>query len=291
MTLSMRHCIIMTAYKDIETINRFISLTPNSWGIYIHLDKKSNLRASEINSRAKVVSIKKIYWGGWEHLYAFWHLLKFAKREGVKYDYYHLISGQDFYACPISEFDKLLGYDGMSYMGLFPIPNPDWKWEGGYKIFKYRTLSSYCDVRNAIPRAINKIYYLLQKYTRMEKKLPNYPLYGSSVYCSLHNDFVEWMVNSHMAESLLFKLRNTLCAEEVFFQTVIMNSPFKNKVKAEVTLRYVDWHSEPKPKFLVASDFSKIKESNSLFCRKVDSYTSKDLIPLLENYIKSANNE
>lgn len=276
----------MTAYKDVAMINRFISLTPVDWGIYIHMDRKSNIRISEINSRAKVFSIKKIYWGAWEHLYVFWYLIKMAKNSELKFDYYHLVSGQDFYACPISEFDRLLGFDGMSYMGLFSIPNPHWKWEGGYKIFKYRTISSYCDIRKTIPRAINKLYYLLQKITHTEKQLPNYPLYGSSVYCSLHYDFVEWMINSSMAKSLLFDLKNSLCAEEVFFQTIIMNSPFKNKVKAEVTLRYVDWHSEPKPKFLVASDFENIKKSHSLFCRKVDSYKSKDLIPLLETYIK-----
>lgn len=286
----MKHCIIMTAYKDVEMINRFISLTPIDWGIYIHLDAKSSINMSDIDSRANIISAKKIYWGGWEHLYAFWLLLAEAKKNGIYYDYYHLISGQDFYACPISHFDELLGNEGMTYMGLFSIPNKYWHWDGGYKIFKYRTLSSFCDIRKTFPRAINKIYYLVQKYTHTEKKLPPYPLYGSTVYSSLHHDFVEWMLNSELAQSLLESLRNSICAEEVFFQTVIMNSPYREKVKAEVTLRYVDWHSVQRPKILNASDFDKIKASNCLFCRKVDSSLSKDLIPLLENYVKHGNN-
>lgn len=282
----MRHCIIMTAYKDVEMINRFISLTPKHWGIYIHIDLKSKICVSDINPRANVFSLKKVYWGGWEHLYVFWLLLNKARESGVKYDYFHLISGQDFYASPITSFDKILGTDKMSYMGLFPIPNKYWHWDGGYKIFKYRTLSSYCDIRKTLPRTINKMYYLLQKYTYTQKKIPSYPLFGSSVYCSLHFDFVEWMLNSNFAKTLLNELKGSLCGEEVFFQTVIMNSPFKDKVKAEITLRYVDWYSVPSPKFLDASDFDKIKASRSLFCRKVDSSLSKDLIPLLEDYIK-----
>ena len=282
----MRHCIIMTIYKDVEMVNHFISLTPQDWGIYIHLDKKSKIHISDVDSRARVFSIKKIYWGGWEHLYAFWFLLNKAKESGVHYDYFHLISGQDFYACPTACFDDILGSEKMSYMGLFPIPNKHWHWDGGYKIFKYRTLSSFCDIRKTVPRAVNKLYYLLQKYTHTEKPLPSYPLYGSTVYSSLHHDFVEWMLASDSAKSLLKGLKNSTCAEEVFFQTVIMNSPFKDKVKAEVTLRYVDWHSVQRPKFLDASDFEKIKASNSLFCRKVDSRLSKDLVPLLGNYVK-----
>lgn len=281
----MRHCIIMTAYKDVEIINRFIALTPTDWGIYIHLDKKSKFRISDINSRANVYSIKKVYWGGWEHLYAFWFLLNRAKESGIHFDYYHLISGQDFYATSPINFDKLVGDEKMSYMGLFSIPNLHWNWEGGYKIFKYRTLSSFCDVRKTIPRAVNKLFYLIQKYTHTAKKLPSYSLYGSSVYSSLHHDFVEWMLDSELAKSLLENLKNSMCAEEVFFQTVIMNSPFRNRVKAEMTLRYVDWHSVPCPKFLNSLDFKKIKASGSLFCRKVDSQLSKDLIPLLEEYV------
>ena len=136
----MRHCIIMTAYKDVEMINRFISLTPEDWGIYIHIDLKSKIDISDIDPRANVFSLKRVYWGGWEHLYVFWRLLNEARKSGINYDYFHLISGQDFYACPPSSFDTILGAEKMSYMGLFQIPNRYWNWEGGYKIFKY----SYC---------------------------------------------------------------------------------------------------------------------------------------------------
>ena len=50
----MKHCIIMTAYKDVAMINRIIARCPDNWGIYIHLDRKSDIDESEIDSRAKV---------------------------------------------------------------------------------------------------------------------------------------------------------------------------------------------------------------------------------------------
>lgn len=40
MNKRMRHCIIMTAYKDIDMINEIISYLPDDWGCYVHLDKK-----------------------------------------------------------------------------------------------------------------------------------------------------------------------------------------------------------------------------------------------------------
>lgn len=46
----MRHCLIMTAYKDAEMINSIIDETPVSWGVYIHIDAKSSLLSSMINN-------------------------------------------------------------------------------------------------------------------------------------------------------------------------------------------------------------------------------------------------
>lgn len=51
----MRHCLIMTAYKDAEMINSIIDETPVSWGVYIHIDAKSSLLSSMINNRAIVI--------------------------------------------------------------------------------------------------------------------------------------------------------------------------------------------------------------------------------------------
>ena len=208
-------------------------------------------------------------------------LLKQACKE--RYDYYHLVTGQDFFAAPAKKFDEMVGHENMSYIDLFKLPgSPQW-WEGGYKIFKYRTLSSYCDIRKPFFKMLNKLFYLLQKISHTTKKLPPLDLYGGNVYCSLHNDFVQWMLSDGTSTKLFNSLRHTACAEEVYFQTVIMNSPFKDKV-INRQLRYMDWTS-PGPQYLKEKDYEHIIESNSLFCRKVDSQLSKELVSLLEKHI------
>ncbi len=128
----MKHCLIMTAYKDAEAINRFIELTPLDWGIYIHVDKKTNID-KEINSRATIFKLKKIYWGSWEHTYVICELLKYAYTD-ASYDYYHIVSGQDLYAMSpnmIKDYCK----NGNNYISAFSIPFSGWKTWGGRLLY------------------------------------------------------------------------------------------------------------------------------------------------------------
>lgn len=280
----MRHCIIMTAYQDLPMINHFIQAIPSEWGVYVHLDAKSVINESEIDAKAKVYKIKKIYWGAWEHLWVFMYLLNEASKEN-KYDYYHLVTGQDYFASSPAQFDEILGNDKNSYIGVFSIPNKHWGWEGGEKIFKYRTISSFADIRTPFPKAINKIAYIIQKMLRCTKPLPALKLYGGSVYCSLYKDFVNWLLNNDEMQSLFDSLKNSTCSEEVFFQTAFMNSPFKDKCINNY-LRYVDWHSIPAPRFLDENDYMSIVESKCLFCRKVSTVTSYRLIELLDSMME-----
>lgn len=281
----MRHCIIMTAYKDVGAINRFVKFTPPYFNIYVHLDLRSKIIPAQIDGRARVYKKFSIHWGAVEHVDAILLLLKEAVTSGVHYDYYHIISGQDFYACPPTEFDERLGNGGINYIGIFPIPNKHWAWHQGYDIFRYRTLASVCDVRKIPARFINKGFCYLQRITRSCRELPDFQLFGGAVWCSLHNGFVQWLLNSDFAVSLLKRLRNSTCAEEVFFATCIKNSPYRDKVSDDNPLRYWNWHVEKPPKVLDFSDFQSIKDSGALFCRKIDSMKSRTLLPVLESYI------
>lgn len=224
--------------------------------------------------------------GGVNHLEAFLFLMEQALRSGVIYDYFHLISGQDFYATPPHLFDDLLGLEKKNYMGIFPLPNMHWGWEHGLAIFKYRTLASYGDIRKQPLRFLNSLCKYIQIVTRTWRKLPDSSLYGGPVYSSLTYEFVNWCIESAQAKKLLYRLRNTTCAEEVYFQTLIMNSPFRETVVKDVAFRYVDWKSNPRPKYLDINDYRKIVSSKSLFCRKVDSLRSASLINELERMIQ-----
>lgn len=285
----MKHALVLTAYKDTEQINSFINATPVDFGIFIHIDKKSLINLSDINKRAKVFSFKKVFWGSWEHLYVIIELLKQANLDSVHYDYFHIITGSDFYATNPYDFDKIVGLQKMNYIDIFKLPNKYWGWEQGMSIFKYKTLASYCDIRKHPYRFINRLYIKFQKLFTTTHQY-DYKLYGGSVYCSLHRDFVTYLLNNTFSQQLLRNLKNHLVAEEVYFQTVIMNSPFYKDV-VPLNLRYIDWkEKKTEPKTLTLDDFERIIQGNYLFARKMDSSISKDLIIALGNKIIKKNN-
>ena len=62
-----------------------------------------------------------------------------------------------------------------------------------------------------------------------------------------------------------------------------MNSPLKDKI-INNPLRYMVW---PGPKVLDESDYEKIKQTDSLFIRKIDSNISDKLLKRLENESQS----
>lgn len=57
----MKHCIIMTAYKDVGLINKIIESAPDNFDFYIHLDKKCQITPSDISPRANVFKKYKIF--------------------------------------------------------------------------------------------------------------------------------------------------------------------------------------------------------------------------------------
>ena len=41
---------------------------------------------------------------------------------------------------------------------------------------------------------------------------------------------IKWVLNSEISRDLLNRLENTTCGEELFFQTVLLNSPFSENI-------------------------------------------------------------
>lgn len=273
----------MTVYKDIDQINRIINMAPDNFDFYVHIDRKSPIRVGDISKRAKVFSEFKINWGAVEHLKAFLLLIEKAYASGEKYDFYHLITGQDFYACNFDEFDKLLQI-GKNYVSYFSLPRKGW-WHGGLDIVRYKSLASKYDLRQRKFKLLDVLYYWWQRLITKGHTLPSYRLYGGLVYCSISGGAIDWVLDSDISKDLLLRLENTTCGEEIFFQTVLLNSPLKNSI-VNNNLRYTDWSVHCPPKFLNDEDYDKIIKSHNIFCRKIDSNLSSKLISKLLLFLK-----
>ena len=141
-------------------------------------------------------------------------------------------------------------------------------------------MASYIDLRKPFNRKLNRLYMGLQRAFNICKPLPGFPIYGGSVYCSLPYAAVQYILNCDLSPKILMSLKDSAIGEEIFFQTILMNSRFKDNI-IHNNLRYSDWGVKNAPKILDESDFCKIIESTALFCRKVDQESSSKLLERL----------
>lgn len=206
------------------------------------------------------------------------------------FDYYHLITGQDYLASKPEDFDRILGNDRKCYIQNFPLPKKGW-WN--YDLIQLKTFTSHFNIRDSIfHKVLHHVVWDGQKILHIRRPLPSYPLYGGSVYCSLTDEAVNVIINSDITHDLIHRTRNTFCCEEIFLQTVLANSPLKEKMVND-QLKFTDWSSLIKynqPALLNEDYYDKIISSKNLFCRKVDSKKSAKLLDLIDEHILENNN-
>jgi len=79
--------------------------------------------------------------------------------------------------------------------------------------------------------------------------------------------------------------RHVLIPDELFFQTIVMNSRFRDDVVND-TLHYVDWDADPGPAILTVADVDRIETSGKLFARKFDVAVDSEVLDLLDEHIE-----
>ncbi|MEL6812396.1 MAG: hypothetical protein AAFP76_13780, partial [Bacteroidota bacterium] len=79
----------------------------------------------------------------------------------------------------------------------------------------------------------------------------------------------------------LKRLKHTFCAEEIYFQTVLMNSPLAERVVSN-NLRFIVWEQgSSSPAMLNETHLDAVVQSDAFFARKFESKTSRALLDRL----------
>ncbi|WP_279254351.1 beta-1,6-N-acetylglucosaminyltransferase [Candidatus Seongchinamella marina] len=293
MSEPLKNAILITAYKNFDQLVELIRCfdLDEDFNIYIHIDKRKRpdkvvTQKIESFSNVRLVSFKySVNWGGLNYLKSYLHLSSEALKD-QKNTYFHLITAQDFPASPISEFRKLLDCsEQKDYMINQRIPNKNWK-GGGMERIEYFHFYDTFDVKEGGEKWISRLVKI-QKSVRLRRAFPkkNPALYGGSTYWTLTRPTLQFVVNQANGDSrLIRRMKHTFCPEEMYFQTVIMNSKYAANVENS-NLRYIDWSSGRGgyPAVLDSRDFEEIVSSKSLFARKLDSPTSNSLKLMLKD--------
>jgi hypothetical protein len=114
------------------------------------------------------------------------------------------------------------------------------------------------------------------------RRLPK--LFGGSTWWTLSRPCLKYVVDYTKSHpDLLGRLRHSFCSEEIYFQTVIMNSPFAAQVDGN-NLRYIDWRfrNGSLPAVVDETDYDCVAKPDVIFARKFQHPISATLIEELD---------
>ncbi|MDB5272342.1 MAG: hypothetical protein JWO58_709 [Chitinophagaceae bacterium] len=277
----MKQAILITAHADFDHLMDVVHFFDDSFEVYIHIDRKSIVSKEIMDQLLAIEKVKfisrkyKVNWAGRNFLRSYLLLAKEAVKNPALV-YFHSISGQDFPVKDLSHFKKLAEQsEQRDYMTYFEMPSKVWENGGMDRLQYYNFFDVFGSAKN------KKWVFRLLKFQKkinfkrpLSNKVPK--LYGGDNWWSLTRETLKYVVDyTNKKPYLLRRMKHTFAADEIYFQTVILNSPRAQHV-ANNSLRYIDWTSGRKakpggPAVLDMTDFEKINTSDVLFARKFQS--------------------
>ena len=202
--------------------------------------------------------------GGYSQIQAELNLLQAAVVG--KYDYYHFLQGSDLPIKSPTKIDVLFQANkGKEFVQFSP---------GQYEFAKWKCCYYHILVENKFYRkckalkAINHGFVYMQKKINLRRKQPT--LFQGSALFSLTHDCAFYVLKQQEKIKRMFS--RTCAVDEVFLQTIIMQSPFKDKVyqfeKLDGHARYIDWGQRDgnSPRTLHLNDFEMLIELPEQYC-------------------------
>lgn len=289
----MKQAVLITAYKNIAHLNLIVDFfSKSNVDCFIHIDKKSSIADFEIENIRKKKNVKllsqkyKVNWGGANHLKAILLLLNKAFNYS-DYKYFHLITGHDFPIKSVKDISEFLeNHNGKEFIEYNKFPYNNWE-NGGMDRLLYYNLYDWVDGRAGWGEFLTKKILKIQKKIGFKRSFSkDFPvsLYGGSTYWTLSRTYVDYIFEYlQMHSAFLKRFKYTFCSEEIFFQTILMNSPFKENA-INNSLRFIVWEKRNGnyPANLDISDYASIKESDAFFARKFEFPVSESLLKQIQ---------
>ena len=206
-----------------------------------------------------------------DHVRASLKGLNYLREHGIQFGHVVLLTGQDYPIKSPAFIHRYLEYDpSLSFMQSFALPNLGWQ-EGG--IARLRRAHFFVAGRVF---GVNRRCLAPSLHVEIPGGLRPY---GGSSYWILtreHVNYVADFVVQHPSVSDFFRRADV--SDELFFQTILLNSPLATQVIND-DLRHVDWSAtRERPAILDCSDIEALRGSSDLFARKFDYDHAPDVV-------------
>ncbi len=292
----MRIAYLMLVHTNPRLLRRAIgALSSEDCAFLIHVDRKANIEEFRGIDGVNVFFSEHrmpVYWGEFSQVEATMHLLRQVLGCSVTYDYFVLLHGSDYPLRSNTYIQKFLSENrGSEFISMVKMPAP------GFPMSKINKLRYPSDkpVRRFASRAMARLGLAHRDH---EKRLGGLRPYAGDACWALSRDACQYILDFASSNPQLEKyFRNTFTSDEMFFHTIIGNSPFCLRTRR--SLLYTDWGStngnhplmlnevhvrffEEKEKVLIEDQFG---SSEVLFARKF-SDSNLRVIDLVDAMIK-----
>lgn len=286
----MKIAFLILCHKKPNQINKLINtLNDKDVSFFMHVDKKSDI-SSKINKYDNVFFVENtkrvdVKWGDLSMISATQNLIEESLNCDVKFDYYWLLSGEDF---PIKKIDEIKSFlsanKGKNFINIID------KNSGEYKKLRKRNdlyYPKWMMKRDKIA-IIFKFAYMfmtggLSKTIFLKRKSEIEFYYGSQWWVFTY-DCINYIYNELNQSNLLQFYRNSLVPDESVYQTVFMNSEYA-KTKAD-KLTYVYWEKNSNhPKTFRMEDYEELMSNDKYMARKFDENIDNDIIDALSGIL------
>jgi hypothetical protein len=273
---------LIQAHKDLGQLNALVEqLRDDDFLVYVNLDRKCALDPRAVHPFARQIEHRvDVHWGTFSQVQAVLNSLDQIVAEVPRFDKVIFLSAQDFPLLSNARLKEALAdLSGRELLDTVAIGTGPGQWAAGFR-YQYFHRGDGAPLARLACRIANRA----MRATGITRRLPGgmRPYGGSSWWALSQACVLDILARVERDPGLVRFFRRCACPDEMFFQTLVMNSPFAPRVLGQ-NFRYVQWpeHGARNPKILDEGDFERIAASRAHFCRKIDSQASAGLMPRL----------
>ncbi|PLS27451.1 glycoside transferase family protein [Bifidobacterium anseris] len=294
----MRHAYLIMAYTNFDQLGTLLRLLDDDRNdLYLHIDAKTSrtevpdLRRYVRRSKLTIVEPIPVAWGGYSQVRCEMRLIRAALESGEPYGYLHLLSGADL---PIKTNDEICRFlqehDGKEFIA-FVYRNAN----GGRmdaikeRIALHHPWQERTGRKDDLPtRVLSKAQKLLHVDRLKGSGLKE--IGKGSQWFSITAEFGRYLTEQEPLVERTF--RSSYCSDELFIQTMVLNSPFAGNLYDPNgdghgdNLRLIDWERGA-PYVFRSQDYDELMASPQLFARKFDERVDSAIIRKIADTLRT----
>lgn len=291
---------IISAYKLPEQLVRLVRrLQAEDVAFLIHVDRRTDAATyqrmeSGLREFHNVQFLERhnCRWGDFGHVRASLKGLAAIVDQQIPCDHAILLTGQDYPLRTTPDIAQFLEkHTGQSFLQFTELPDEAWDVMDRMERWHYWPFGVHMQFpfSNKKPRLLWFKRMLNACLPRKRAFPAGFTPYGGPGYWCLSREAVNYIhefVSSHPKFVKFF--RSTFISDEIFFHTVLMNSPLQDTVIND-DLRFIDWSSRDgqRPTIFNHHDVPSMLGSGKLFARKFDIRVDADVLDELDNELNA----